>query len=149
MLDTLHVALNLQQKKVVCVGGGQIAARKLTQLLQTGAEIIVIAPEILPEILRMTAVTIKPRFYRTGDLVGAHLVYICTNDNDVNEQILKDAEPFQWINNCSNRQHSTFYSESLVQFDEITVAISSNACSPTKTKLFRQKIEKLKQEKIL
>ena len=149
MIDTLHVALNLQQKKVVCVGGGKVATRKLTQLLSTGAEIIVIAPEILPEILEMEAIKRKHRSYKTGDLVDAHLVYICTDDIHVNEQILKDIEAFQWVNNCSNRQDSTFYSESLVQFDDITVAISSNASSPAKTKLFRQKLEKLKQRILL
>ena len=86
--------LNLQGEKVVVVGGGKIAERKILGLLKTGADITVISPEITKKIdqarLKKKLKHIS-RAYRKGDLNKAFLVIAATDSPTVNEKAAKDA----------------------------------------------------------
>ena len=80
--------LDLHGKKVVVVGGGTIALRRISVLLSFGARVTVVAPEVrqLPE-----GALWLSRPYETGDLEGALFAVAATNDRSVNHRVGVDA----------------------------------------------------------
>lgn len=82
--------LNIRGRLAVIVGGGAVAARRCASLLEAGAEVLVIAPDIREELAALP-IRVERRVYRTGDLAGAVLVVIATDDPAVNDRIHADA----------------------------------------------------------
>jgi siroheme synthase (precorrin-2 oxidase/ferrochelatase) len=72
----------------VVVGGGRVAARKVGTLLQAGAEVVVISPEVRPELAGMD-VEIQGRPYEYGDLEGANLTFTATDAREVNAAVTR------------------------------------------------------------
>ena len=90
------VQLNMENRRCVVVGGGNVALRKTKSLLEAGAVVTVIAPVILPEIIalqrKFPALTLCRRDYETGDLAKAFLVIAATNNRRVNEAVVREAD---------------------------------------------------------
>lgn len=136
------IMVDVKQKPVVIIGGGRVAARKIKTLLAEGAVLTVISPKLLKEIPLEKINWIK-RSYQTGDLLGAKLVFACTDDAQVNAQIMKDAHSSQLVNNTGDKTNSDFYNVAIAQREGLSVMISTNGISPSRSKEIRQKIEEL------
>ena len=80
--------IDLTGQKVVLVGGGTIALRRARTLLQFGAQVVVIAPTLHPD---MPPVTHIPRPYQPGDLAGATLAVAATDCRETNRQVGQEA----------------------------------------------------------
>jgi uroporphyrin-III C-methyltransferase/precorrin-2 dehydrogenase/sirohydrochlorin ferrochelatase len=94
-MDPYLVGLDLAGRRVVVVGGGTVAQRRITGLLAAGADVLVIAPELTPAVEGMaTAGELgwTARAYRDGDLDGAWYVVACTDAPDVNAAVAASAE---------------------------------------------------------
>ncbi|EFI31404.1 conserved hypothetical protein [Mycobacterium tuberculosis 94_M4241A] len=74
------VGLRLAGKKVVVVGGGTVAQRRLPLLIASGADVHVIAPSVTPAVEAMDQITLSVRDYRDGDLDGAWYAIAATDD---------------------------------------------------------------------
>lgn len=84
--------LNLEQQLVVVIGGGPVAERKSAALLKAGACVKVISPRLTPRLTRWKtegSVEIHARPYRRGDLKGARLAFVATDDAAVNEAVFQ------------------------------------------------------------
>lgn len=136
------IMVNIKQKPVVVIGGGKVAARKIKALLVEDALVTVISPKLLKEI-PLEKINWIARLYQTGDLVGAKLVFACTDDDHVNEQIMKDAHSSQLVNNTGDKLNSDFYNVAIAQKNGLSVMISTNGISPSRSKEIRRKIEQL------
>ena len=82
--------VDLSEKRVVVVGAGQIAARRVTTLCAFCGHIEVIAPDIHPDIQALETagrVKIVRRAYRPGDIDGADIVLAATDDASLNAEI--------------------------------------------------------------
>ncbi|MDT0350655.1 uroporphyrinogen-III C-methyltransferase [Pseudonocardia charpentierae] len=89
------VGLGLTGRRVVVVGGGTVAQRRLPALLAAGADVEVVAPEVTPAVEGMaTAKELRwtARPYRAGDLDGAWYVLAATDDGEVNAAVAAAAE---------------------------------------------------------
>ncbi|MFB9908168.1 uroporphyrinogen-III C-methyltransferase [Allokutzneria oryzae] len=87
--------LDLAGRRVVVVGAGTVAQRRLPRLVASGAVIEVISPEATPAVEAMATAgefTWTRRTYADGDLDGAWYVLACTDDTDVNAAITAEAE---------------------------------------------------------
>lgn len=80
--------VDLTGKRVVLVGGGNIALRRVKTLLQFGAQVVVISPTLHPN---MPPVTHIPRPYCPGDLEGATLAVAATDCPETNHQVAQEA----------------------------------------------------------
>jgi len=72
-MNCYPVILNLEKQKVLVIGGGPVAERKIKTLLDCGGKLTVISPEVSPEIKRLTyaeGVMWLDREYKDGDLNG-------------------------------------------------------------------------------
>lgn len=90
------VGLRLNGRKVVVVGGGSVAQRRIPLLLANGADVHVIARDATPAVEAFTelgqGITLVLRDFRAGDLEGAWYVIAATDDPAVNEAIVAEAE---------------------------------------------------------
>ena len=86
--------LDLAGRRVVVVGGGTVAQRRLPRLVSAGALVEVISPHVTPAVQAMAdagEITWHARAYADGDLDGAWYTVACTNDTDVNAAVAGEA----------------------------------------------------------
>jgi uroporphyrin-III C-methyltransferase/precorrin-2 dehydrogenase/sirohydrochlorin ferrochelatase len=86
------VGLRLAGKRVVVVGGGSVAQRRLGLLVDSGADVHVIARAATPAVEATTGITLSLRDYRDGDLEGAWYAIAATDEPHTNEAIVAEAE---------------------------------------------------------
>ena len=90
--DAYLVGLRLNGRKVVIVGGGSVAQRRIPLLLANGADVHVIAREATPAVEALDGITLVLRDFRDGDLDGAWYAIAATSEPSVNEAIVAEAE---------------------------------------------------------
>jgi uroporphyrin-III C-methyltransferase / precorrin-2 dehydrogenase / sirohydrochlorin ferrochelatase len=86
------VGLRLAGKKVVVVGGGTVAQRRLPLLIASGADVEVISRSVTRAVEAMEGIILSVREYRDGDLDGAWYVIAATDDPQVNAAVVAEAE---------------------------------------------------------
>src|SRR6478609_10300462 len=93
MTDNAYlVGLRLTGKKVVVVGGGTVAQRRLPLLIANGADVDVITRSATPAVEGMSGIILTLREFRDGDLDGAWYAIAATDDPDVNAAVVAEAE---------------------------------------------------------
>ncbi|AKP59113.1 Possible multifunctional enzyme siroheme synthase CysG/Uroporphyrin-III C-methyltransferase-like [Mycobacteroides abscessus subsp. abscessus] len=90
--DAYLVGLRLAGRKVVVVGAGSVAQRRLGLLIASGADVHVIAPHATPAVEGMASINLQLRPYQDGDLDGAWYAIACTDDPAVNAAVVDEAE---------------------------------------------------------
>lgn len=145
-MKTYPISLvNLDQRKCVVVGGGKIAARKVNGLVEAGAIVVVISPEVNDQLYKAieacNANWIR-RYYRPDDLDNAFLVIAATDDENVNSQIWMEAiEKNILVNVVDDPDHCNFISPAVVRRDDMTISISSGGKAPALSRRLRQQLE--------
>jgi precorrin-2 dehydrogenase/sirohydrochlorin ferrochelatase len=138
--------LNIQGKKCVVVGGGQVAHRKVKMFLDAGANVFVISPNPHPEIKKLSkqkAIHLIQRDYKTGDLKAAVITLACTDVKEVNRKVADEAKRAEvLVNVADDPERSDFISPSLFKRGNLTVAVSTAGVSPALAKKIRTKLEK-------
>jgi len=133
--------------RAIVIGGGAVAARKVRGLLDAGARVTVIAPQLvreLQDLAREARITLVPRAYQNGDLRDAHLVIAATDDAHVNHAVYAEARARGiLVNVVDDPAHCTFHVPALVRRGDIAIAISTGGASPALAKHLRAHIEKL------
>ena len=136
------VFLNLNGRRCVVIGGGQIAESKVLKLLDSGARIIVISPDATQDLRNAAGrgdVELKLRKYQAGDLEGAFLVIAATNDWGVNQEIFEEAESLGvLLNAVDDPVRCSFIAPSIVERGPVTLAISTGGASPALARKLRE-----------
>jgi uroporphyrin-III C-methyltransferase/precorrin-2 dehydrogenase/sirohydrochlorin ferrochelatase len=138
---------DLTAQKVLIVGAGEVALRKLALLTRSGAKVTVVAPQMLPEFSEQAAagrVTAVPREFVPGDLDGARLVIVATGRRAVNRWIaaLGEARGIP-VNVVDDREASRFIVPALIDRNPVLVAISTGGASPVLARRLRERLEAL------
>jgi siroheme synthase-like protein len=139
------VNLLVRGRRVVVVGGGRIAARKIAPLLDLGAQVTVIAPDAGDEVQAWAAagrLDLVPRRFAAGDLAGAWLGFTATDDPDVNAAVFADGEAERvWVNSADDPANCSFTLMSVVRRSDLVVAIGTGGRSPALAAHFRRQLE--------
>ena len=130
----MPVNLLVRGRKVVVVGAGRIAARKIEPLLDLGAVVVVIAPAI-GEGVRAWAeagrCTVAEREFAPGDLDGAWLALTATDVPEVNAAVFEAGEAARvWVNSADDPANCAFTMMSVVRRSDLVVAVSTGGRSP-------------------
>jgi len=137
--------LKLQDRLVVVVGGGEIAAGKIEGLLRAGAKVRLIAPEVhasLTGAISARQIEWIPRKFESDDLQGAALVIAATSAPGVNASVYRQAEACGvFCNAVDDLENCHFYYGSVVQRGDLQIAISTNGKSPALAQRLRQELE--------
>ncbi len=135
-----HLALAMQGRRAVVVGGGQVALRRARGLLESGANVVVIAPDVTPELAGLP-VTVLRRHYRDGDLAAAWLAHATTSDPDVNARVAAEAERNRiWCVRADDATASAAWTPSVARHGEVTVAITAGG-DPRRAQRLRAAVE--------
>ena len=140
------IFLNISGKKCVVVGGGHVALRKTKTLLDYGADVEVISPDLCPELNRLTEtgeIAAQRKLYQSGDLKGALIVIVATDDRSINIEIAKEAKGTGvLVNAVDDPSNSDFIVPSCLRRGDVTLAISTAGRSPALARKIRTRLEK-------
>jgi siroheme synthase-like protein len=140
MADLLPLFVNLAGRRVVLVGGGPVAAAKLTQLLDAGADVLVVSPVVHAEIER-SGVLIARREFSPADLDGAWLV-VAAATPDVNRTVGGAAEARRiFVNAVDDPANATAFLSGVIRRDGVTLAISTTGDAPGLASLLREALD--------
>jgi uroporphyrin-III C-methyltransferase/precorrin-2 dehydrogenase/sirohydrochlorin ferrochelatase len=139
--------LKLAGRRVVVVGAGPVAAAKLAQLAGTGADLVVIAPEVRPEI-EVSGVRVERRPFRPEDLEGAWFA-VAAAPPEVNREVAAEAERRRiFVNAVDDPAAASSYAGAVVRRGPVTVALSTGGRAPALAGLLREGIEALLPEQV-
>jgi len=140
------VSLNISGRKCVVVGGGQVALRKAKALLEHGADVEVISPELCPQLVKLSEsgeIGILAREYQSGDLKEAFVAIAATDDSEVNQQMVTEArKDAVLVSVVDDAENSDFIAPSYLRRGEVTIAVSTSGRSPALARKIRTRLEK-------
>ena len=126
---TYPVTLRVAGRRVVVVGGGPVATRRARGLVEAGADVHVVSPEVGPELAELAAggaLTWTARGYRAGDLAGAWLVHTATGNAEVDAQVLAEAEDGRvWCVQAADARAGTAWVPAVARVEDVVVAVTA------------------------
>ncbi len=142
-LQFLPVGINVTGKKIMIIGGGKVALHKATILNRYVDKATVISPVFHEGFSSLPFVCIE-KYYAMDDLAGAFLVYICTENEQLNAEIKQECEKRNILASvCDNPVLCDFVSPAIYKNGNITVAVSSNAQDVYQSIDIRNQIQQL------
>src|SRR5579884_957434 len=134
--------LDLAGRPVLVVGGGAVAARRVAGLVEAGARVTVVAPEVTADVARH-GVRIVKDVYRPGMLDGVRLVQACTDDPAVNAAVAMDAERLGiWCVRADAADDSPAWVPARAAVGDVAVAVSGGG-DPVRAREVRDAIAEL------
>jgi uroporphyrin-III C-methyltransferase / precorrin-2 dehydrogenase / sirohydrochlorin ferrochelatase len=122
-MDPYLLGLRLRDRRVVVVGGGAVATRRIPALLDAGADIVLVSPSVTASLEDLAAagrLRWEPRGYASGDCAGAWLVCACTDDAAVNAAVAAEAERQRtWYVRADDAQASAAWTPASGRADDI------------------------------
>jgi siroheme synthase-like protein len=141
------VYLNLTGKRVVVIGGGEVAERKVTSLMGTGAAVTLISPDVTADLLSLSSansIEWKKRSYEHGDCADAAIVFSATNDPEVSRAVWDEAtKNGVLINTADQPALCDFIMPAVVRRGDLAVAISTGGASPALAATLREKLSEV------
>lgn len=140
------VNLILSGRQVLVVGAGTVAARKIAALLEAGAVVRVVAPEVGPEVRAsadMGLLTVEHRAFQHSDLDDCWLAYTAADDPSVNRAVFEEGERRRiWVNSADDPTHCSFTLVSVVRRGDIVVSIGTGGRSPALATWLKERIQR-------
>jgi len=137
----LPISIDITDRKILIIGGGQNALKKIRILQRSGARLEVIAENIIDEIYS-TGVICYRKSYEKNDLKGYLMLYSCTNNETLDHQIALDGQESGVLVNVHDKPElCQFVSPAIYQDGNITVAVGSNAENVAEAIRVRNKIQ--------
>jgi len=141
-MDFLPIFMNVKDRSCLIVGGGEVAQRKASVLLDAGAMVKVVAPEISGAFADMPDVECVMDRFQPGHLDGAVLAIAATDDRAVNREVSQQARARNIpVNVVDNPDLCTFIMPSILDRSPLMVAFSSGGASPVLARMLRGKLE--------
>ena len=146
-MNTFPLFFKLEDRKVLIVGGGEVALRKADLLSRAGACITILAPDISHE-LQALLTDSKHKFiyknYNKTYMSGARVIIAATDDETLNHQIHADATELNIPVNVVDTPHlCDFIFPAIIDRNPIVIGISSNGKAPVLARLLRARLETL------
>lgn len=140
------IFLDIKGKSCIVIGGGKVAKRKALSLLDAGAKVLVISPQITPalkELVSKKKISYSPKAYASGDLKGFFLAYSATDNPEVNKKVFQEAKKEGILLNVVDVPDlCNFIVPSIVDRGDLLIAISTSGKSPAMAKKIREQLEK-------
>lgn len=138
--------LDIENKPILVVGGGEVACRKVDSLLRAGGEVTLVSPMVAPylkQLIEENKIQWVQNFY-SSQLLGDHYLQVwATTDNpELNHQVHNDAKKKGiLVNVVDDLPYCDFITPSMINRGRIQIAISSGGASPVLVRNIREKLE--------
>ena len=140
------ILLNIQGKKCLVVGGGEVALRKVQMLVEHGANVEIVSPTFCPELNQLVkdgTIQAIHRDYETEDLNDVFLAVAATDDIKTNEKVATEARKIGILVNVVDKPDiSDFIVPSYFRRGDIIVAVSTSGRSPALARKIRGELER-------
>jgi len=140
------VTLEVKDRRCLVVGGGGVALRKVQGLVEEGARITVVAPEVVEPLTEMAdrgEIDLERRPYRGDANDGWALVFAATDDRETNATVFRDAEEASvWSNVADDPELCSFHLPARVRRGPLQIAIGSAGEAPFVVRRLRQLLER-------
>ena len=141
-MDPYLLGLRLGGRRVVVIGGGAVASRRIPALLDAGAEILLVSPQVTASLEDLAAagrIRWAARTYEPGDCAGAWLVCACTDRPEVNAAVAAAAEAQQtWYVRADDAEASAAWTPAAGQAGDVRVGVLS--CDPRHSAAIRDRV---------
>ncbi|MGZ4160451.1 MAG: NAD(P)-binding protein [Neobacillus sp.] len=138
------IMLRLEGKKVVVVGGGKVAERKVSGLLETGAQVSVISPEatdVLKQLAAEGQIDWQRKSFSDDDIKDAFMIFAATNDEELNQAVRRAANEHQLVTIADDPEGSNFHVPAHLQRGRLSIAVSTGGASPMLASEIRKQLE--------
>ncbi|MGO4108019.1 precorrin-2 dehydrogenase/sirohydrochlorin ferrochelatase family protein [Paenibacillus sp. YAF4_2] len=140
------IMLQLRGERVVIIGGGRIAERKVKGLLEAGAdEVVLISPQLTPRLQELAAcgsIEWQGRPYQSSDAECAKLLFAATDDSELNRRIAKDGRRAGvLVNNVNEAEGRGFVNPAVVRRGDLLIAVSASGASPSLSVRLKRELE--------
>src|SRR5690554_1378665 len=148
-MEYLPIFMDLRGKRCLLVGAGEVASRKAALLVRAGVHLVVVAPEVRPDIrtlvdeLKSTqGAELHERVFCEQDIDDVALVVAATADRDVNRQISELAKARSLpVNAVDQPELCSFIMPAIVDRSPVLVAISTGGNSPMLTRHLKEQMD--------
>jgi precorrin-2 dehydrogenase/sirohydrochlorin ferrochelatase len=144
--------LKIEGKKILIVGGGNIAYEKLEKLLDFTSDIHVIATEFSDKMLQLIkekALSYEQRAYKKGDISEVGIVIIAVDDISLQAEIYEESKEYKCLCNAVDSvAYCDFIFPSYIKEGDLTIAVSTSGASPAMAKHLRHYLQELLPENI-
>lgn len=144
-MDFLPIFLNLKGQPCLVVGGGDIAARKASLLLEADGAVTVVSPKLsgqMAQYVKEGRVEHLEATFDTSHLDGMKLIIAATDDSGVNEQVSAEAQRRSIpVNVVDNPDLCSFIMPSIIDRSPVQIAVSTGGASPVLARILRAHLE--------
>ena len=146
-ISALPVNLLLAGRPCLVVGGGKVAARKIGHLLEAGAQVTVISPDVCEGVadgIAAQRISHRNRPFEAGDVAGFALAFAATNDRHVNGRVLEDCRKHNVLCSCVDGHwaQGDFTTPAISRHGGLTLTVSTGGQSCRQAKLIRDNLAK-------
>lgn len=146
-MEYLPIFAEVKDRPVLVIGGGEIAARKITFLLRAEAKVQIVAETLMPELaekVEREEIQWRATVFEEQQLDDVFLVIAATEDDELNQRVYVAANArYRLVNVVDNQALCSFVFPSIVDRSPLLVAISSSGKAPVLSRILREKIEAL------
>lgn len=139
------ICVDMAGRACLVVGGGMVAERKASGLLESGARVTVVSPALTARLeawVHEGQIRVIRRGYETGDLADQSLVFVATDDGEVNATVAADARAAGVLTNAADDPaHCDFIIPAVLTRGALTVAVSTGGASPALSRAVRDELE--------
>lgn len=141
-MDYLPIFLDVKGKKCLVIGGGEVSLRKTSLLVQAGAHVTIVSPELSTALSGLEGTTHIAERYKTSHLDDHVLVVAATDEEETNRAVSRDAKQRNIpVNVVDNPALCSFIMPSILDRSPIVVAFSSGGASPVLIRMLRGTLE--------
>lgn len=148
-MNNMPLMIDLSQKSIVIVGGGKVATKRASTLIEYCANVHIVSPIIstaLKELLDNENITWSQKEFEPQDVEHADLVVIATNNNDVNTKVLESVPHHALCNHASKAQVGNVTIPSILKRGKLSISVSTNGASPKLSKKMISRISDMYDE---
>ncbi len=140
------VYLDIEERNVLIIGGGNVCARKAETMMKYGAHVTIVSPEFTDEIEQWATqgvLTVRRKPYEEPDLDGASIVIASTDDPCINARIARDCRRRKIPVNVVDVTHlCEFIVPAIVESGSIQIAVSTGGKSPALARTLKEDLQK-------
>ncbi|MFA7296832.1 MAG: bifunctional precorrin-2 dehydrogenase/sirohydrochlorin ferrochelatase [Dehalococcoidia bacterium] len=152
-MEYYPIFVDMRGRSVLLVGGGHVALEKIGKLVEAGAQVTVVAPDLIPQVQAFVddgRVTLLQRRYESGDVEGFDVVFVATDNGAVNTSVADEARARKiWVNAADDAKNCDFILPSLVQRGRIAIAASTGGASPALARWLREHLDEFLSEEVV
>lgn len=139
--------LDLRERPCVVIGGGAVAERKAVSLLEAGAEVTVISPDLTERLGALAAsgkILCRRKSFEERDLIGAFLAVAATDQAEINRRIAALCKAKKILVNVAYPpEESSFIVPSCIERGDLIIAVSTGGASPALSRKIRMELEQM------